>query len=265
MSGFARNSAGWLRAGGFAGGAAPAVWTPSDVEGLILELDNQLITHAAGLVTAWPDVSGAGNHGAQSNPALQGDYEATGWDGAQPSVLLAGATSQEHLTFDAGTLAAALSGDDQPYTINLPCQVTAVPAGANRYMVSAGNSGTDSPYIALGASSTPAYRFAQADNAATTSAAQSVVVTDANRHQLTWHFNGTTRTMYLDGVSIATDANALGACTYNRFTLGILRRTGLGNGVNFRTPGMQVYSAALSAPELALLWQYNRDHFGGLP
>lgn len=63
---------------------APA-WSPSDIPGLVLWLDNSLITESAGKVTAWPDLSGLGNHAAQGNPALQPAYDATGLNG-QPLV-----------------------------------------------------------------------------------------------------------------------------------------------------------------------------------
>lgn len=246
-------------------GAGAAPWTPAALSGLVLWLDNALITEAAGLVTAWPDLSGAGNHGAQANPSLQGDYEATGWNGAQPSVLLNGETSGEYLEFDAGSLPAALSGNDTPYTITLACQVTANPTN-DRMLWSAGNSGTNNPMLDLRISAADAWGFLQRDDAAVIGSAHEAVSSfDLNRHQFTLHFDGSTRTLYKDGVSIATNATALGAITYDRFTLGRLRRTVPEEGVNFRTPGMTIYSRALSAPELASLWQYNRDHFGGLP
>lgn len=243
-----------------------APWTPAQLGGLVLWLDNSLITQSGGLVTAWPDLSGLGNHGAQSNPVFQGDLEATGWNGAQPSVLLNGETSGEHLTFDTGTLPAALSGDDTPYTITLPLQITTNPT-SDRYLLGAGNSGTLNPLLNIIVTSADKYGFQQRDDAASAlvNAAEAVSSFDTDRHQLTLHFDGTTRTLYKDGVSIATSTTALGVCTFNRFTLGRLRRTALDEGINFRTPGMTVYNRALTAPELALVWQWNRVHFTGLP
>jgi hypothetical protein len=253
-----------FRRGGAPPAAAPA-WAPSDLSDLVLWLDNTLITQVAGLVTAWPDLSSEGNDGVQANPALQGDYEFLGWDGTQPCVLLNGETSGEHLTFDAGTLPASLSGNDTPYTITLVCQITTNPT-SDRMLLSAGNSGTFTPFLDLRVSSTDRYSFLQRDDAAVISTASEAVSSfDTGRHQFTLHFDGTTRTLYKDGVSIATNATALGTITLNRFTLGRLRRTVSEEGVDFRTPGMTIYSRALTAPELALLWQYNRDHFGGLP
>jgi hypothetical protein len=243
-----------------------AIWTPLDIAGLALWLDNQLITEAGGLVTAWPDLSGLGNHGAQSNPALQGDYEATGWNGTQPCVLINGETSGEYYTFDAGTLPGLLSGDDTPFTITLVCQVTSNPTGS-RDLLAAGSSSSANPWLRLNISASDQWGMLRRDGSSVSSnAVEAVASFDANRHQFTMHFDGAISTLYKDGVSIAANAAGIGACSFDRFTLGMLRRAVAdNNGVNFRTPGMTIYNRALSAPELALLWQYNRDHFGGLP
>lgn len=63
-------------------------WSPSDLGGLVLWLDNSLITEAAGVVTAWPDISGNGNHVTQANPAIQPNYVAleTDFPTPQPAV-----------------------------------------------------------------------------------------------------------------------------------------------------------------------------------
>lgn len=63
-------------------------FTPKSVPGLNLWLDNALVTESGGVVTAWPDLSGAGNHFAQANPALQPNYVAseTDFPTAQPAV-----------------------------------------------------------------------------------------------------------------------------------------------------------------------------------
>lgn len=55
-------------------GAAASSWTPAKIQGLVLWLDNSLITVSSGRVSAWPDLSGAGNHFAQASSALQPDY-----------------------------------------------------------------------------------------------------------------------------------------------------------------------------------------------
>lgn len=234
--------------------------------GLVLQLDGQLITTSGSAVTAWPDLSGLGNHGVQGTPALQGTREATGWNGSYPCVLLNGETSGHHLTFDTGIIPSVLSGDDAPYTITWLAQVTQNPAG-ERYFWSAGNSGSANPWLFAGLSSLDFWLFSQRDNvpAGTGNVLEAASTYDTNRHQFTLVNTGTVRTLYKDGAQISTATTNLGVCTYDRFTYGRLRRTAVEEGINFRTPGMQIHSRALSAPELALLWQYNRDHFGGLP
>lgn len=49
-------------------------WTPADIQGLALWLDNSLVTVDGGLVTAWPDLSKYRRNFLQSNPALQPNY-----------------------------------------------------------------------------------------------------------------------------------------------------------------------------------------------
>src|SRR5688572_18112832 len=60
-------------------------WDFSDVAGgLALWLDNSLITEAAGVVTAWPDLSGNGRHFTQANPAIRPNYIASETDFPTP-------------------------------------------------------------------------------------------------------------------------------------------------------------------------------------
>lgn len=68
--------------------APPPAWTPASIDGLVLWLDNSLITESGGLVTAWPDLSGAGNDRSQANPASQPAYLAndTTFPTPQPAV-----------------------------------------------------------------------------------------------------------------------------------------------------------------------------------
>lgn len=59
-------------------------WSPEDIGGLALWLDNSLITEAAGVVTAWPDLSRAGNHFTQASPSNQPTYVASETDFPTP-------------------------------------------------------------------------------------------------------------------------------------------------------------------------------------
>lgn len=68
--------------------AASAAFSPSDIPGLVLWLDNSLVTESGGLVTAWPDLSGAGNHFAQANPANQPSYIASETDFPTPQAAV---------------------------------------------------------------------------------------------------------------------------------------------------------------------------------
>lgn len=242
-------------------------WAPSGLSNQALWLDAAPanVTLNSGDVSGWTDLSSAGNDGSQSTSAFQPLYEATGWNSTYPSLLINGESAGEHLIFDAGTLATALSGDDTPYTITLVCQVMNAPTNA-RYLLSAASSASNQPFILMTIDASDRYSLEQRDDAGVfTGANEAVSSFDTARHQFTLHFNGTTRTLYKDGVSIGTSAAALGALTLDRITLGRLRRASAEEGVNFRTPGLTVYTRALSTAELTALWNYNRAHFGGLP
>lgn len=63
-------------------------FTPAMLGGLVLWLDNTLVTLNGSDVSAWPDQSGAGNHFTQGTPSLQPAYVAseTDFPVAQPAV-----------------------------------------------------------------------------------------------------------------------------------------------------------------------------------
>jgi hypothetical protein len=163
------------------------------------------------------------------------------------------------LTFPSG-LVTAFSGTNKAITINITLQLVTTAAAAS-YFFGGDSSVSAQPIRAVGENNT-GWRVPMRNDAGGALSVNSATAKDANRHQLTLVDDGTNRTIYLDGVSIATASAASGALTCDRVTLG---RTPLSTNNDFRTPGVQVYGRALTAPELALLWQYNRDHFGGLP
>lgn len=236
------------------------VFSPREsIGGLVLWLDNTLITESGGLVTAWPDLSGANNHASQPNPLFQPAYEATGWNGTQPSVAFNAVLLQ---VLEANGCAPGFSGDDAPYTLTWVAQRTAAESVGERHIIGLGRASTGLPAVRAGAVSA-FWGFLGRDDAGTESQVYSAVnAIVATRHQFTAHFDGTTRSLYLDGALIDSDATALGATTLDQFYFGHWRTVA---GYDFRTPGCTLYNTALSAPDRALLWQYNRDHFGGLP
>jgi hypothetical protein len=210
-------------------------------------------------VTAWPDLSGLGNHGVQANPSLQGDYEALGWNGAQPSVHFTAASNH---VIEANGCASSFTGDDKPYTMTWAGQRTAAESGGERNVIGLGRASTSSPVVRAGSVSN-FWGFLGRDDTGlesqVTSAVSSLVTT---RHQFTAHFDGTTRSLYQDGTLIASDTTALGTATFDSFYLGHWRTV---TGYDWRCPGCTLYDRALTAPELAQVWQWNRDHFTGLP
>lgn len=247
-----------------AAGVPKAAWTPSSSAGLRLWLDAAVgLTPSGDDVAAWLDQSGLNNHPAIGTAPL---IDFSGWNGTRPAVLFNGETSGHHLTFNAGTLPADLSGDDKPFTMTLACQVTTNPTG-ERWLLGAANSTASNNQVrSLSIDASDRWVLYDRDDAGNLGrAVEASSSFDTSRHQFTLHFDGTTRTLYKDGVSIATNAAALGQSTYNTFAVGRVVRTTPQEGVNFRTPGMTIYNRALSGDELTALWNYNRARFGGLP
>lgn len=77
---------------------AGSSFSPTDIPGLVLWLDNSLITESGGLVTAWPDLSGAGHHFAQANPSLQPNYIASETDFPTAQAAVKFDVAQSHMT-----------------------------------------------------------------------------------------------------------------------------------------------------------------------
>lgn len=238
-------------------------WSPDTgaLQGnLVLWLDNTLITESGGLVPGWPDLSRAGNHASQGSPAIQPVYEAAGWNGSQPSVAFSAASNH---VLEANGAAAGFSGDDTPWTINWCVQRTGTETG-ERYILGPGNAASSAHAVRIGQTIVGTnVRLVSCRDAVSTE----VLLTGgdnivATREQWTAHFDGTTRRFYVNGALVDSDATALGSATFDRFYIGKWRTT---SGYDMRTPGGQIYNRALTAQELALLWQWNREHFGGLP
>lgn len=74
-----------------------APWTPAQLGGLVLWLDNSLITLNGSNVSAWPDQSGAGNHFTQANAALQPAYVSSETDFPVPQPAVNPNASTERL------------------------------------------------------------------------------------------------------------------------------------------------------------------------
>lgn len=61
-------------------GGSGFAFSTATIPGLVLLLENTLITVESGRVSAWPDLSGAGNHFTQGTPSLQPLYVASETD-----------------------------------------------------------------------------------------------------------------------------------------------------------------------------------------
>lgn len=246
------------------GGAIAATidWEPATPGDLVLYADFAVgVTDVGGDASAVADQSGAGNHGTTTGAGVRPLIEATGWNGERPSLLFTASTA-DCIEFNGA--AAQFSGAAHPYTIHRLVQRTGAETG-ERYECGFGRASSVFPAIRLGqVAGSNARLLHQRDNAglessSTGAASSNLVVT---RHQITATFDGTTRRLYVDGVEVDTDTAVLGDATFDRFYFGTWRTA---SSYDFRSPGFMVYSRALVASELAYLWGFSREHFGGLP
>lgn len=77
--------------------SAGGAWSPSDIPGLALWLDNSLITESGGLVSAWPDLSGNGRDFTQGSPAVQPNYVLLETDFPTPQPAVKFSNAQDRL------------------------------------------------------------------------------------------------------------------------------------------------------------------------
>jgi hypothetical protein len=168
---------------------------------------------------------GASVHLTAASAELGPTYEATGWNSAAPSFVFN--AIDQYMSFDG--LANLFSGDDTAYTIVAAVQAVSVTAG--RWIWSLGSSSSDLPLDSVITTTTDGggwntRRRDDANSADVTLNGVGGIGTD--RVILTLRHHGTTRTVLQDGVDALSAGSPaamnVGACTFNRATLGALGR-----------------------------------------
>jgi hypothetical protein len=167
-------------------------------------------------VSTWLDSSANGNNAtAGTAPTFK-----VGVQNGKPGVLFVRASNQK---LNAAGLAAVSNGADLPRTVTVAFNLTGGTANL-QHICSWSNSGVAAPqdrcYVDSGL-----YRQNRRDDASTTSIISSGAATAvATAQVVTWKFDGTDGSIYLNGALIAgpTSQAAPGTMTINQFQLGIL-------------------------------------------
>lgn len=195
-------------------------WSASLGGGVSFWLDGSTLTGANNdPISTWADLSANGFNATQAgaNRPLLAAAAINGLNAVRFT-----AASSHYMSADAAS--ALFTGNDTPYSIFFVLQPTDV-AGNYTYF-SVGNTGTNTQFLAHQLRDVTSYRFQRIDDAAAASDLQSGTPSAA-LHVLGLTFSGTTLLFTLDNTVIFNAAANVGACTWNRLTIGALGRAGV--------------------------------------
>lgn len=181
----------------------------------------------------------------QATPALQPVYELTGWtpDGSR-SALFDGVDDYVSNNSIAQLLA---SGTDTAFTVFIVAQLVAAGASGDAFWA-CGSSSSITPIVRLSEAGANTIHAFRRDDAGANPASPSYGSFDLLPHVITTIFDGTTTTIRVDGVTVASgdQGTGTGALTVDRFAIGALLRGTPGSYCNLRFKHLLPYSGALS-------------------
>lgn len=216
----------------------------ASIPGLLADLTADVVLET-GTISAFVDQFGSFDC-TQGGPSLQPTYEATGWVDGSPSALFDGVDDY----VSSNTLAQALvSGIDTPYTMFFVAQLVATGASGDAFWA-CGSSSSITPIVRLSEAGANTIHGFRRDDAGANPAAPTYASFNLLPHVLTDVFDGTTRTIQVDGVTVASgdQGTGTGALTVDRFAIGALLRSTPGNYCNFRFKRALPVAGALSLP-----------------
>lgn len=220
---------------------------PSDFGTLEFWIDPRYeITHSGDgtAVTAWNDHGPNSYAGTITGAPI---YEATGWNSNMPSVKFDGVT--DGFSFLAATGASAFaSGDDKPIYVVAAMEVLTVQTSADDFFgFFHSGTPTNNRYRKLSViSSNRFYPGSRDDSLTVSSQASGVNANTTVPRIVTWAFEGTTISLYLDGVVdplISSFAQDVGTTTLDQFGLAHGHGSVPQNNANVRFGPVLVYSA----------------------
>jgi hypothetical protein len=168
------------------------------------------------------------------------------WDGLPGAI----ASDANFLTCDP--MAARYSGTNKPIGMVAPIQGNGV--GASDYLLSLGNSGTDTPWQTVRTNASNKWATVKKDNSGAPAATNdSNTAPGTDRIILAWNNTGAAESLWVNGVatSILNSACSVGACTFNRLTFSALRRTTVAGYVPIIAREFLLFMSASNAQALA--------------
>lgn len=214
----------------------------ASIPGLLADLTADAVLET-GTISAFVDQFGSFDL-AQGTPSLQPAYEATGWADGTPSALFDGVDDYA----SSNTLAQALaSGTDTPYTVFFVAQLVATGASGDAFWA-CGSSSSITPIVRLSEAGANTIHGFRRDDAGLNPASPAYASFDLLPHVLTDVFDGTTRTIRVDGVTVASgdQGTGTGALTVDRFAIGCLLRATPSSYCNMRFKRALPAAGALS-------------------
>ena len=176
---------------------------------------------ADGFVTTWYDQSGNGNDAVNAAAASQPQIVISGsivLDNNKPAVEFRGTNNQ----LNADSVASYFSGTDEYLSNAMVWKTKSSASLAAFWGMGSSSSATPLRWFGVDASSTT-IRLDERDNANTLT---TTTGGDCANQNLTFvSSNMDSKTIYVDGVSVATDSGSFGSTTLNRFAFGYLPRT----------------------------------------
>lgn len=164
--------------------------------------------------------------------------------------------STDYVAVPAGIHFYLFAGVNQPFAVFVACK------GGVGTVWSLGNNGGTSTHTVTALRVVPtAYVFTRTDDAGSTKTI-SGGTPDANAHCVAVNFDGTTGTLYVDGVQVAAGDMSLGQCTINWQTIGARRYSMIDDYYAGDIGELVSLNRSLSGAELMSVFGYQRTFWG---
>lgn len=156
---------------------------------------------------------------------------------------------------DGNSLSSYFTGNDTPYSFL--AVIKKYSSASEDTIFSAGNSGTNTPYVRLRTSGTTSYRIDRVDDAAGGAAANPAQAVTSNTRIIAVSFSGSSVSVWEDGTKYVNgSAHNVGTITLNVGALGVLKRVGQLDYLDGIICEFCLYNVALSDSDIDALNVY---------